>query len=125
MTIDKGKAVEAQRIAIVPPMLGFNNRDLLSADQLRELFEELSRQNAWHLGGRKNVAQTEHGVRICHGDHERNEPCEWVDYVAASKHAEIEAERDRYKAALEFIASSSNCGTCDACLMAAKDALKP
>ena len=44
--------------------------------------------------------------------------------LTADQLRELFAERDRYKAALEFIASSSNCGTCDACLRAAEDALR-
>ena len=45
--------------------------------------------------------------------------------ITADQLRELLDDIKRYKAALEFIASSSNCGTCDACLGSAKDALKP
>lgn len=98
MPIDKDKAVEAQRR--VHTKNGYNvDAELLTAEELRELFDELDRI--------KNILEFE------------NDETGYMQRLSS-----VIAERDRYKAALEFIASSSNCGTCDDCLRAAKEALK-
>ena len=102
MTIDKDKAVEAQYHACNKSEFKGALDALLTADQLRELLDENERLKI-------SLEQV------------------YQEDAVVAKHIfeKICEERDRYKAALEIIASSNNCGTCDACLRAAKDALKP
>lgn len=40
---------------------------------------------------RWNVEETEHGMRVCKGDHPRADGCQWVDYIPTEKHFHLNA----------------------------------
>lgn len=48
---------------------------MAAADEIEQL------RNAMHRNDRWNVCTTEGGFKICRGDHERSDPCEWEYYV--------------------------------------------
>lgn len=45
------------------------------------LAAELAKYKEWHASGRSNVEYTKTGARICRGEHEKYEPCEWESYA--------------------------------------------
>lgn len=55
--------------------------------ELRQLRAALERYKTWHAGGRSNVEFFDGGVRICQGDHDKHEPCEWTEYTSAQETA--------------------------------------
>lgn len=70
------------------------------ADRNR-LSAELEQYKAWHRGGRSNVEFLGDGVRICNGEHENHEPCQFVEYRRAEEPRESADLRHKLAAVLE------------------------
>lgn len=72
-------------------------RASLLADN-HQIRKELEAEVEKHTKFRRySIEETESGIRVCSGDHERSADCEWTEYVFKDK-------ADRMRAALEKIA---------------------
>lgn len=52
--------------------------------RIARLDAELAKYKEWHLAGRYNVENIPTGIRLCRGDHEKQDACHWEEYAKVS-----------------------------------------
>ena len=64
---------------------------------------EVERLSDLHKYDRWNFEPTHDGLRVCRGDHERSDECEWEYYVLRAEVEQLKQERDEAQSTLAAI----------------------